>query len=108
MLMKAKVESTFLDINPGRATIYLTISGDRLPSQKFGGTFCDEPINIISDMLDVCDASSWEDLPGKELLACVEDEGGKVTHIRDLNNRVMIGPLDHVTVSDIVKFKPRG
>jgi len=106
MLMKAKVEATFLDINPGMATIYLTISGDRLPSQKFGGTFCDDPINIMRDMLDVCSAKNWEDIPGKEMLVCIED--GKATHIRDINNRVMIGPFDHITVSDIVKFKPRG
>jgi len=105
MEIKAKVESTFLDCKPGRITIYLTLSGDGLPSQKFGGTFCDNPLDIITSMLDIGGAKYWEDMLGKEVLACVED--GKIAFINDLGHNVRIGPFEHITIHDVVKFKAR-
>jgi len=106
MEIKAKVESTFLNYQHGMLTAYLTISGNDLPSQRFGGTFCDNPLDIITSMLDICNAVSWEDMLGKEVLACVED--GKIAFINDLGHNVRIGPFEHVTISDVVKFKARG
>jgi len=105
MERRAKVESTLLDINLGMAAIYLTISGDGIPTQKFGGTFCSKPLEIIGNMLDICNAASWEDMPGKEILVSVED--GKVTYIKRLDHTIMIRSFEHVTISDIVKFKER-
>ena len=106
MEIKAKVESTFLNYQHGMLTAYLTISGNDLPSQKFGGTFCSDSLDIICDMLDIGGAKSWEDMLGKEILACVED--GKIAFINDLGHNVRIGPFEHVTISDVVKLKSRG
>jgi hypothetical protein len=104
MDIKAKVESTSLSYNHlGMAGIYLTVSADGIPAQRFGGSFYESPFRTISRVLAICNAKSWEDIPGKEILADVED--GKVVNISSLNGRVWFGRFMHTAVDDIVEFE---
>jgi hypothetical protein len=104
MDIKAKVESTFFNYNHlGMASIYLAVSADGIPAQKFGATFYEDPLLVIRRVLAICNAKSWEDIPGKEILADVED--GKVVNISSLNGRVWFGRFSHAAVNDIAEFE---
>jgi hypothetical protein len=104
MDIRAKVESTFFNYNRlGMASIYLAVSADGIPPQKFGGSFYEDPLRVVRRALAICNAKSWEAIPGKEILPDVED--GKVVNISSLNGRVWFGRFSHATVDDIVEFE---
>ena len=105
MNTKAKVESTHLgyDSRLGTASIYLELSGDGFPRQRFGGTFGDDALRVAGRLISICKARHWEDVAGKEIIADVED--GKVADISDPGGSAWFGRLKHVSVPDLAVFE---